>query len=166
MTTTKSTENRGQADANRLYWHSESTVDEIVNDLGIGRSALYAAVHPISAGSTCPNCGNRMVFTNRSNRSAGRAVCGACGTQALSSDRESNERREAGTSRETPLDGVSDGWRPDAEERSFAPEHGLWYRWREDLSTVEPQRAAMVGGAAVLGVVVGAAAIRAVREML
>jgi ribosomal protein S27AE len=166
MTKTKTSENRDQTDANRLYWHSDSTVDEIVSDLGIGRSALYAAIHPISAGSSCPNCGNRMVFTNRSNRSAGRAVCGVCGTQALSSDGGSDEQVEAGAARETPLDRTSDGWRPDGEERSFVPEHGLWSRWRDDLATVEPQRAAMVGGAAALGVVLGAAAARAVREML
>ena len=166
MTTTQTTEDRGLAEANRLYWHSDSTVDDIVSDLGIGRSALYAAIHPISAGSSCPNCGNRMVFTNRSNRNAGRAVCGVCVTQTLLPDREEDEQAEADSARETPLDQATDGWRPDREERGFIPEHGLWSRWREDLSTVEPQRAALVGGAAALGVMVGAAAARAVREML
>src|SRR5688572_4512945 len=40
-----------------------------------------------------------------------------------------------------------------------------WNRWRDDLASVTPQRAAMVGGAAALGVMVGAAATRMIREM-
>ena len=40
-----------------------------------------------------------------------------------------------------------------------------WDRWREDLAAVPPQRVAMVGGAAALGVMVGAAATRMLREM-
>lgn len=158
MSTTQTTVDPRQDEANELYWHSDRTVDQIVNDLGIRRSALYNAILPVSAGTSCPRCGDRMVFTNRTNQTAGRSVCGVCGTQAVAGE-------DAG--REVPLETARDEWRPEERIPGFGDhEPGVWSRWREDLSAVEPQRAAMVGGAAALGVVVGAAAARAVREML
>ena len=158
MSTTQTTVDPRQEEANGLYWHSDRTVDQIVSDLGIRRSALYNAILPVSAGTSCPRCGNRMVFTNRTNQTAGRSVCGVCGTQAVAAG-------DAG--REVPLELANDEWRPEERVPGLGEhEPGAWSRWREDLSAVEPQRAAMVGGAAALGVVVGAAAARAVREML
>lgn len=145
-------------EANHLYWHSDRTVDEIVTDLGIPRSTLYTEIHAISAGTSCPQCGNRMLFTNRSNRSANRAVCGVCGTQAL---------KPASTELEVPIEEAPDVWQ--SPERNRAQEDEVTdrlSRWREDLAAVAPQRAAMVGGAAAAGVLVGAAAARAVRGML
>jgi predicted RNA-binding Zn-ribbon protein involved in translation (DUF1610 family) len=144
-------------EANRLYWNSERTVDEIVRDLSIRRSALYSAIQPLAAGLECPHCGDSLVFTNRTNRTAGRTVCETCGMQAAA------ETEQA----EVPLEHSPGEWHPEERLRGYGEEEaGVWSRMRENFAGVEPQRAAMVGGAAALGVVVGAAAARAVREML
>lgn len=137
---------------NELYWNSENTVDEIVETLGIGRNTLYSSVRPQPAGASCPDCGRPLVFTNRSNRSSGTATCQACGMETEVAEQIAGP--EPGS---RGADFARDG-------HAHAPEGG-WSRWREDLVAVAPERAAMIGGAAALGMVMGAVAVRAVREM-
>src|SRR5688572_25290468 len=67
---------------NELYWKSSMTIDEIVDDLGVGRNTLYSAVMPFNSGVACPNCGETLVFTNRTNRASGTAVCASCGVES------------------------------------------------------------------------------------
>lgn len=136
---------------NQLYWSSGSTVDQIVSDLGIGRSTLYSSVRPQPAGIACEACGEPMMYTNRTSRDQGTATCSACGMQASAGeDTAASEEFAAG----------SNGRAHDARDGSM----GALSRWREDLAAVSPERAAMVGGAAALGIVVGAAAARAIRH--
>ena len=132
--------------ANVLYWNSDHTVDSILHEMGVGHGALYGAVRPISAETDCPTCGGRMVYTNRTGRQKGSAVCMGC--RARSDGAGTPPRSEVGQRIERRL-----------------REPGGWSRWREDLRQVEPERAALVGGAAALGVAVGAAATRAIRHM-
>lgn len=139
---------------NALYWESDQTVEEISDGLEIGRSTLYAAVRPIPAGATCATCGERMVFTNRTNRSAGTATCRACGEEASV---EATQRAAPAATAGSRAPARSNGEDDDGMR-------GL-SRWRRDLSGVEPERYALVGGAAALGVVLGAAAAKAFREM-
>ena len=141
---------------NELYWNSDRTVEEIVDDLGIGRNTLYSAVRPQPAGASCPDCGQGLVFTNRSNRTSATATCRSCGLESdLSARMEAEDfglpARDPGSHGHAHSNG-SNG-------------DGGWNRWRSDLAAVAPERAAMIGGAAALGVVVGAVAARAVREM-
>jgi hypothetical protein len=156
MPTTQTNADAARDRADELYWNSAHRVDDIASELGMGRSALYAAIHPMPAGTECPRCGQPMVFTNRTNRAAGRTVCSACGTQGM----------VAAEDGEAPLSESHDEWRPGGHLLPQESGAGRWSRWREELSGVEPQRAALVGGGAALGVVLGAAAARAVREML
>src|SRR5687768_4372993 len=133
--------------ANELYWNSDRTVEEIVKELQVSRSALYSAIRPQDAATACPECGDAMVFTNRSNREAHTATCPGCATEAPASDAPASESVPRGAERaprlgSLPLD-----------------------RWRGQLAAVPRERVAMVGGAAVLGVMVGAFAARMVREM-
>jgi len=133
--------------ANLMYWTSSETVDGIVEQLGMSRSALYSAVRPTEAGAECPDCGDGMVFPNRTSRTAGRAVCLSCGRTAalddLAARRPAREEREPG-----PAERI--GARP--------------VRLRDGLAAVEPERAAMIGGAAVLGAVAGVAAVNLLRR--
>jgi transcription elongation factor Elf1 len=134
---------------NDRYWESDSTVGAISKELGVGRSALYAALVPIPSGATCLECGADTVFTNRTNRASGTAVCQSC---------EETERSEstAGTA------GAERARGADAYEE--ASEVQRWERWREELRSVPPERAAMIGGAAAIGVLIGAVAARALRD--
>ena len=134
--------------ANGLYWDSDRTVEEIVKELGLSRSALYSAVRPRDAATECPECGDAMVYTNRSNRDAHAATCPGCATEAPASD--------------APL--VESA--PRIAERGSPPGARTIERWRGQLAAVPRERVAMVGGAAVLGIMVGAVAARVVREMM
>ncbi len=135
---------------NELYWNSERTVDEIVDELGIGRNTLYSAVRPQPTGASCPDCGEGLVFTNRSNRTSSTATCSGCDREVDLSERPEEE-------------GESLSPRLDSHRHDRAPDGRGWSRWRQDLAAVAPERAAMIGGAAALGVVVGAVAARAMR---
>jgi hypothetical protein len=134
---------------NELYWDSDNTVGAISKDLEIGRNALYAALVPVPSGAVCLECGEETVYTNRTNRAAGSAVCRSCEDTAMAGSTGMDD----GPGRRQALDAY--------EEDS---ELQRWDRWREDLRAVPPQRAAMIGGAAALGLVVGAAAVRAIRN--
>lgn len=138
---------------NELYWNSDHTVDDIVNELGIGRNTLYSSVQPQPAGASCPDCGTRLVFTNRSNRNHDLATCRDCGIEVDLAEGQPG----AEIDRAEP-EAVSHGHHGDEHEVG-------WSRWRNDLAGVAPERVAMIGGAAVLGVMFGAVAARAVREM-
>jgi len=137
--------------ANELYWNSARTVDEIVKELKISRGALYAAVRPQDAATSCPECGDAMVFTNRSNREAHAATCSSCATEAPSADAKPADSSAAHAAE---------------HDRSSLPRPRSLRSWRIDLAAVPRERVAMVGGAAVLGVMVGAFAARLVREMI
>jgi len=136
---------------NELYWESDQTVDEIVDELGIGRNTLYSAVRPQPAGANCPHCGAPAMYTNRSNRNANTATCSGCGSEV----------DLAATPEGTEIEASA----PEAGGRRMPEPDAGWTRWREELAAVAPERAAMIGGAAALGVVFGAVAARAVREM-
>lgn len=137
---------------NQLYWDSDHTVDDIVDELGIGRNTLYSAVRPQPAGASCPDCGEGLVFTNRSNRSSSTATCRTCGREVDLAD----ELPEPEIGRTVS---TADSHRHDDGQETDAG----WSRWRDELAAVPAERAVMIGGAAALGVVFGAVAARAMR---
>lgn len=145
---------------NELYWNSDQTIDDITEKLGVSRNALYTAIHPLAAGVTCAECGERMVFTNRTRRDSATAVCRACGAEAGvergASDRPMNARGSWAA-----------GGRADREpERGESGAAAGWARWRGELALVEPERFVLVGGAAALGAMLGAVAARVIRDRI
>lgn len=142
---------------NSLYWHSDQPVVDIAEQLGLGRNSLYAAVEPISAGAICDDCGEEMVFTNRTNRQNGTATCRGCGIE--------REVTPGGDTPPDPIRGAAGGdglmGRTDVNGDARSID-----RLRHELATVDPERYALVGGAAALGVMVGAAAARALRDRM
>lgn len=153
-----------QERANALYWSSDDTVDQVAGQLGVTRNALYSAVRPLPAGAECPDCGSGLVYPNRSSRTAGRAMCLACERTFSTS--------ELGSPEEGGAAGGHAHWHAHLQEHGHGHEHGggsgelreRLAQWREDLAAVEPRRAAMIGGAAVLGVLAGVAAATALRN--
>ncbi len=141
-----------RAQAHDAYWHSDETVDQVANRLGISRNALYSAIQPFDAATPCPRCEASLVFTNRSSRSASRATCVACETEILI----------AGPVIPADATAVRNG--PAAEAFRGEPRSGRLGQFRNDLAAVEPERVALIGGAAALGVALGAAAVRIVRD--
>jgi hypothetical protein len=66
------------AEANRLYWETETSVADIAQQLELSRRALYDTVDPLPTSSSCTVCGSPLVFENRSARNAGRETCPVC----------------------------------------------------------------------------------------
>src|SRR5437773_529299 len=69
------------SEANRLYWHTDESVAEISNRLGLSRRALYELVEPVPAEIECGNCGAELYYANRSAKAAGVARCLMCGSE-------------------------------------------------------------------------------------
>lgn len=135
--------------ANRLYWASADTVEEVAGRLGISRHTLYAAVRPVPAGRSCAVCGESLVYSNRSHRASGLATCSGCGLE-VHLEPASQEEEEQGGALEVVF--------TPAEPRSRSMETG---GARDLLDTLPPRRVAAVAGALTLGALFGAVAVRA-----
>ncbi|MGH7459259.1 MAG: hypothetical protein ACREKN_09315 [Longimicrobiaceae bacterium] len=84
-------------DLNRLYWETDKTVSELIDELRVSRNALYGAIEPLPAGAPCPDCGRETFFSNRSDRSASRANCSECGRVIAVSAAEAGTRAGSGS---------------------------------------------------------------------
>lgn len=144
--------------ANELYWSASMTVEDIAEDLGISRSSLYSALEPMPSGLVCADCHERMVFTNRTMRDRGSAICPNCGRES--------EPGEAGTEESAGAFGTemnaAEGAR---EERDAGSDPGV-SGWLDTLQRVPPQRVALIAGGAALGLLAGALATRLLRERI
>lgn len=67
------------AELNRLYWESDRSVGEIADQLDLSRRALYAGIEPRPAGAPCPECGEGLVYRNRTALENREAECPDCG---------------------------------------------------------------------------------------
>lgn len=133
---------------NDLYWQGDESVAGLMERLGISRSTLYAAVEPLPAGSPCPRCGGELVFTNRSARAAGRAVCSECGEVVADLPQAAAEEASDGPN----------GFGDEMAERAG----GMYQRFDEierDLAAARVRRASMIAGALALGAATGIAAV-------
>lgn len=133
---------------NELYWSGNRTVDEIVGELGISRTALYTSIEPVPSGVTCADCHERMVFPNRTARDRGVAVCPRCGRESAPGAQSAGGSMDAAEGVRFGVDGVDE----------------LLERVVESLRQVPPQRVALVLGGAALGVILGALAAGAVKD--
>jgi hypothetical protein len=77
------------AEANRLYWETETSVADIAQQLELSRRSLYDSVDPLPSGATCEACGSPLVYENRSGRNAGEEMCPHCDL-----DEEIDEKEE------------------------------------------------------------------------
>ena len=66
------------AEANRLYWETDTSVADIAQQLELSRRALYDSVDPLPTSGSCEVCGTPLVFENRSARNSGVETCPAC----------------------------------------------------------------------------------------
>lgn len=66
-------------EANRLYWHTEMGVNQIAEEMGLSKGALYGLVEPLDAGRGCPSCAGPLMYSNRTARDRGFLSCPSCG---------------------------------------------------------------------------------------
>jgi hypothetical protein len=126
--------NENAAEANRLYWQTDKSVAEIAESLDLSRRALYEAIEPIAAGSTCEICGTMLHYANRSARDAKQGTCFSCAT--ASPQQQEQVEAEPWT------------WSPAARQAAREAPPAA-----RDLAA----RARRLGGAALIGVIAGAA---------
>lgn len=68
-------------EANRLYWESDQSVNQIGEALDLSKGVLYGLIAALPAGLPCPKCGEEMVFPNRTARTKGFLACEECGME-------------------------------------------------------------------------------------
>jgi len=76
--------------ANELYWSSESSVNQIAEELQLSKGVLYGLIRPRPAGLACPDCGEEVVFPNRTAKERHEVACPACGWEGDELDAVSN----------------------------------------------------------------------------
>lgn len=67
------------AQANDLYWGSDRSVNQIADDLDLSKGVLYGVIRPRPAGLGCPECGEEVVWANRTAKDRGVVSCPTCG---------------------------------------------------------------------------------------
>ena len=78
MPSKKSDDQKLADQANELYWRSEQSVNQIVEEMDLSKSGLYALIRPLSAERTCPECGEGLVFANRTAEHKAISSCLEC----------------------------------------------------------------------------------------
>jgi hypothetical protein len=65
--------------ANRMYWGSDVSVNQIAEQLDLSKGALYEMIRPLPAAVACPDCGVEAVHPNRTALERGLVACLSCG---------------------------------------------------------------------------------------
>ena len=78
MTPKKSDDRKLVDQATELYWRSGQRVNQIAAAMDLSKSGLYALIRPLSADRACPECGEGLVFPNRTTERKAVASCLEC----------------------------------------------------------------------------------------
>lgn len=124
-------------EANQLYWESGKSVNQIAEDLGLSKGALYEMISPLASEFGCPLCDAPMRYAHRTAHDKGVLTCSGCETQFKDSDPQLE-----------PLSPEASAGAP-AASKPPAP-----YAARSTTPPVRPANQVLIG-TAVLGVGVG-----------
>ncbi|MBT8489343.1 MAG: hypothetical protein HKN72_04620 [Gemmatimonadetes bacterium] len=141
--------------ANDLYWGSDTSVNQIADDLELSKGALYGIIEPETSGLGCPLCGDEVVFSNRTAKDKGMLDCPTCdwdgspdetvdvvpSTPPASSNGAPTSRQERAADPDT-----------DADESAYAPE-------RLPPKPIMRPSTTTVAGGALIGAAVGLALV-------
>jgi hypothetical protein len=99
--TSMSNENADQdalyEEANRLYWESDQSVNQIGEALDLSKGVLYGLIDALPSGLPCPGCGEEMVFPNRTAREKGFLACPECSMEEEEAAVRAHWEGEGGT---------------------------------------------------------------------
>jgi hypothetical protein len=136
-------------EANRLYWESEESVNQIGETLGLSKGVLYGLIAPLPAGLPCPGCGEEMIFPNRTAREKGFLACPECGMEEEEAAVQAYWEGEA----ETDEGLVFGGPRALAHRASEAVQTAV-DSGKERVANLSP-RGRIIAGTALLGAAAG-----------
>jgi len=136
-------------EANRLYWESDQSVNQIGEALDLSKGVLYGLILALPAGLPCPACSEEMVFPNRTARDKGFLACPECGM----------EEEAAAVLAFWDEKGELDGGEVPGDSRALAQRAGeLMQRavdsGKERVASLTP-RGRIIAGTALLGVAAG-----------
>ena len=92
MASNKSDDQKLADQANELYWRSGQSVNEIAETMDLSKSGLYALIRPLPAKRACPECGEGLVFSNRTTEQKTIASCPECGYEGEATEPGSEPR--------------------------------------------------------------------------
>lgn len=108
--------------ANELYWESGKSVNQIAEDLGLSKGALYEMISPLASRYGCPLCGAPMQYAHRTAHEKGVLTCSACKTQFDDSDPQLEVRgAEANGSEVTAASDFGAAWVSGSGKRQERP---------------------------------------------
>jgi len=136
-------------EANRLYWESNESVNQIGEVLGLSKGVLYGLIAPLPAGLPCPKCGEEMVFTNRTARDKGFLTCPECGMEEEEEAVQAYWEEEAETDEDRAVPAPLD-----LAQRAGQALHQAVDTGRERVSNLGP-RGRIIAGTALLGAAAG-----------
>ena len=136
-------------EANRLYWESAESVNQIGENMNLSKGVLYGLIAPLPAGLPCPGCGEEMAFPNRTARDKGFLACPECGM----------EEEETAVQAYWEGEGEADGALSFSKPRAMAHKAGSAVQkavesGRERVLNMTPRRR-ILAGTALLGVAAG-----------
>ncbi len=136
-------------EANRLYWESDTSVNQIGEDLGLSKGALYNLIDPLPAGLPCPECGAEMIFFNRTARDKGFLACPECEMEEEEDVVQAfwDGRADGGDEEELPEPGTLTGRAGEAVQRAIDT-------GKDRVSAMSSANRALAG-TALLGVAAG-----------
>jgi hypothetical protein len=138
-------------EANRLYWESEESVNQIGEVLGLSKGVLYGLIAPLPAGLPCPKCGEEMVFPNRTAREKGFLACPECGMEEEEAAVQAYWENEADAD-----EGVAFGRSRELAQRAGQAVQQAVETGRDRVSSLSP-RGRIIAGTALLGAAAGLA---------
>jgi hypothetical protein len=138
-------------EANRLYWESEESVNQIGEVLGLSKGVLYGLITPLPAGLPCPKCGEEMVFPNRTAREKGFLACPECGMEEEEAAIQAYWESEAEAE-----EGPAFGGARELAQRAGQAVQQVVETGRDRVSGLSP-RGRIIAGTALLGAAVGLA---------
>jgi hypothetical protein len=136
-------------EANRLYWESDESVNQIGETLGLSKGVFYSLIAPLPAGLPCPGCGKEMVFPNRTARDKGFLACPGCGMEEEEAAVQSYWEGAAGAGDEEPSNGEGPLVRRAGQAVQRAVDSGV-----DRMKGLTP-RGRILAGTALLGVAAG-----------
>ena len=92
MATNKSDDQKLADQANELYWRSGQSVNQIAETMDLSKSGLYALIRPLPAKRACPECGEGLVFLNRTTEQKTIGCCPECGYEGEAPEAGSETR--------------------------------------------------------------------------
>lgn len=105
--------------ANELYWTSDMGVNQIAEELDLSKGALYEVIHPLAGAYSCPQCGDRTVFANRTARDRSMLSCPACDWEGPIEEAQPHvEDPEGGGAEASSTDPVPHRYRPSWDGRT------------------------------------------------